>query len=202
MHNAYASFIKNLGDAKALTGLHEFLSGRIGGPMSYDDLLRAQYVYSVSAFDKFMHDIILIGMVDTFVGKRPPTDKYLNETLSISIVNQLTSQTLTPPHLIFKDTVFLKLKTLSFQDPSKIADGLAYIWNESHKWVKISQVMGMTDRALKIQLRLIADRRNAIVHESDIDPVSLSKIDIDTALAKDVTDFLEQCGTTIFDFVK
>ncbi|EOL8944044.1 HEPN domain-containing protein [Cronobacter dublinensis] len=202
MHNAFASFNKNLGEARALTGLHEFLSGKVGGPISYDDLLRAQFVYSVSAFDKFMHDIILIGMVDTFNGIRTPTDKYLNESISISVMNQMVPGSLPPPHMVFKDAVFSKLKIISFQDPKKIADGLAYIWNESHKWVKISQAMGVTDSGLRIQLRLIADRRNAIVHESDIDPVTLSKNDIDIIQTRETTDFLQSCGTAIYNLVK
>ena len=42
-----------------------------------------------------------------------------------------------------------KLSKLSFQDPTKIADGLSYIWNEDQKWQRIALGLGMSDEDAK-----------------------------------------------------
>jgi hypothetical protein len=73
MYKALELFRLNIRDARKLTGLYEYLETSITVPYSFDDLLRAQMVYSVSAFDKLIHDIVRIGMMEIFTGKRKPT---------------------------------------------------------------------------------------------------------------------------------
>jgi len=99
--------------------------------MPYDDLLRSQVVYAVSAFDKLIHDLVRIGMVQIFSGARPATAKYLSESI----------------------------------------------------------------------LRIIVVRRNAIVHEADIDPTTNAKPPITQVECREITDFLQSCGTTIAGLV-
>lgn len=205
MYNAFLNFKKNLEESKALAVLYNYLSVTVGGPVGYDDLLRAQIVYSVSAFDKLMHDMILIGLVDTYKGSRQPTDKYLGEALTMNTVNKMAKSALSllpPPEFHFKEAMFSKLKVISYQDPSKIADGLAYIWRENHKWVRVASEINMSDNDVKVQLRLIANRRNAIVHEADINPVTHQKNSIDVAMSNEVSDFLGKCGEAIYRLVK
>lgn len=113
----------------------------------------------------------------------------------------MQSATIPPPEYFFKEVMFTKLKTVSYQDPSKIADGLSYIWDESHKWVKIANAMGTTDDALKRDLRLIATRRNSIVHEADLDPVTHLKLDVDAPTIITNSNFLEACGDAIENLV-
>lgn len=202
MYNAFLNFKKNLEESKALAVLYNYLDEAVKGPVSYEDLLRAQVVYSVSAFDKLLHDLILIGLVDIYTGRRQPTDKYLGEALTINTVNKMTAATLPPAEFHFKEAMLSKLRIVSYQDPGKISDGLAYIWKESHKWVKVADKMNMSDRDVKTQLRLIADRRNSIVHEADVHPVTHTKNSIDAATSNEVTGFLERCGEAIYDLVK
>ena len=76
------------------------------------------------------------------------------------------------------------MKTFSYQEPNKVADGLSYIWEEKQKWKKISVQMNMDERIVKTTLKLIADRRNSIVHEADIDPSTNQKYSINNTLAK------------------
>lgn len=202
MYNAFMNFKHNLEESKALSALYNYLVANVHTPMPYDDVLRAQFVYSVSAFDKFMHDIILIGLVDTYIGSRPPTDKYHGEVLPMRTINILSSSTLPPPEFYFREAMREKLKVFSYQDPSKISDGLSYIWRENQKWVKVAGSMGLTDDAVKRKLRLIADRRNSIVHESDVNPVTQQKFVIDALSTNEVTQFLDDCGSAIYDLVK
>jgi hypothetical protein len=184
-------------DAGALAGIYEFLTTSVGGPLAFEDLLRAKVVYSVSAFDKLIHDLVRIGMVEIFVGQRLATLKYQNEPISLSVFQQLKT-TITPPaEVVFEEIVRTKLKTLTFQDPDKIADGLSYIWPESQKWHKIATAIGMDDKTARTTLKLIVARRNSIVHEADMDPVTHERLPITKDVADNVADFLLRVGEAI-----
>lgn len=202
MLSALAIFKKGIADARALTALHDFLKVSIAAPISLDDLLRSQLVYSVSAFDKLLHDLVRIGMVACFTGTRIPTPKYKSETISLEFHLALVGATIPPKEFLFEREIATKLRTSAYQDPEKVADGLSFIWDEKHKWQKIAASMGRTDTDVKTTLKLIATRRNAIVHESDIDPLSGTKNAITRQECNDVTDFLDTCGTNITHLVK
>lgn len=201
MHRALTLFKANIKDAKNLTALYEYLENSITSPLSFEDLLRAQIVYSVSAFDKLIHDIIRIGMLEIFDNIRVPTPKYLAESISILTYNELISATIPPKEYIFEQAIFKKLKTFSYQEPGKVAEGLSYIWEEKQKWQKISLQMNMDERTVKTTLKLIADRRNSIVHEADIDPATNQKYSINKAECESITNFLSNCGEAIVNLV-
>lgn len=201
MYKALDLFRSNIRDARNLTGLYEFLETAIIVPYSFDDLLRAQMVYSVSAFDKLIHDVIRIGMMEIFTHRRPPTPKYLAESISISTYNELTSATIPPREYIFEEAIVKKLKIISYQEPEKIAEGLSYIWEEKFKWKKIAQEMAMDEKTVKTTLKLIANRRNIIVHEADINPLTEEKYEVNKHECSSFTDFLCLCGESIVNLV-
>ncbi len=206
MHNAIAIFNKNLADVKQLSGLYQFLT-TLTAPVSYDDILRSQLVYTVSAFDKLIHDLIRIGMVDIYLGNRLPTAKYQNEPIQLMLHHRLaqSSQTSIPPLSVFFNQILVeKFKTQSFQDPAKVADGLSYIWDEQQKWSKIaaSMQLNLNDQQTRTQLKLFISRRNSIVHEADLDTTTNSKLDILPQDIDNAISFFEKCGNSIFDLVK
>ncbi|MEL4894147.1 HEPN domain-containing protein [Crocosphaera sp. Alani8] len=202
MYRALRLFNQNIDEAKNLTALYEYLENSMNSPLSFDDLLRAEIVYSVSAFDKLIHDIIRIGMIEIFTGNRQATPQYLQESISIETYNELISPTMLPPkEYIFEQAVFNKLKTISYQEPEKVAKGLSYIWDERQKWQKIAAKMDMDDRTAKTTLKLIAARRNAIVHEADIDISTSQKYPINKHECQSITDFLSRCGQEIVGLV-
>ncbi|MGA4418675.1 HEPN domain-containing protein [Ralstonia nicotianae] len=201
MLNAKGVFCKNIRQAAELGVLYDHLSNIVAIPEQFDDLLRSQIVNAVSAFDKLMHDLIRIGMVRIFENQRPSTGKYLSEAVAIQHLPGLTVGTVPPPPVRFEEIVREKLSKLSFQDPTKIADGLSYIWNENQKWQQIALGLGMADEDAKRKQRLIVTRRNAIVHEADLDPVTNQKQVITRAEATDISDFLLTLGNRICDLV-
>lgn len=201
MLNAQATFQVSLAEARNSTVLYEFLTTSIISPFPYDDLLRSQLVYAVSAFDKLIHDLIRIGMVEMYVGKRPRTAKYHCEQISLELHAQLSVSTLPPPELVFEQEIARKLKYLSFQDPTKVADGLAYIWEQNDKWRYIAMKLGLIAEQARTTLKLIGDRRNAIVHESDMIPLINLKNPITLQSCNDATDFLDRCGNAIVELV-
>ena len=201
MYNALKLFKRNIQDASNLSAIHEYVESQIKSPLSFDDILRSQIVYSVSAFDKLMHDIIRIGIMEIFNGSRPPTSRYLSETIPISVYNELIFAELPPKEYIFEQAIIKKLKIVSYQDPIKVAEGLSYIWDEGQKWQKIATKIGMNDKTAKTTLKLIVDRRNSIVHEADIDPSTNQKYLIDKSDCQQTTDFLSRCGEEIVNLV-
>ncbi|MCY7331214.1 MAG: hypothetical protein LH649_00830 [Pseudanabaena sp. CAN_BIN31] len=201
MHRALNLFRTNIEESKNLTSLYDYLQSSLHSPLSFDDLLRAQIVYSVSAFDKLIHDIVRIGMVEIFTGRRQPTSKYLAESISISTYSELINATIPPQDYIFEQALFKKFKTVSYQEPTKVADGLSYVWDEKQKWQKIAAKMGIDDQTAKTRLKLIADRRNSIVHEADIDLSSNQKYSINRAECESITTFLYECGEAVVDLV-
>lgn len=185
-----------------MLALYDHLEAELKAPISFDDILRSKIVYAVSAFDKLMHDLIRIGIVEIFKGVRPATAKYLSEPIPMDIVQQLAPGSMPPPEITFEGAIRAKLKILSFQDPDKISAGLSFIWDESQKWQKIAQALGKNEQQLRTELKLIASRRNAIVHEADLDPISGAKIPITRQEAIDITKLLHDVGNEIYNLVK
>ncbi|MBT9160847.1 MAG: hypothetical protein DDT27_00838 [Dehalococcoidia bacterium] len=198
MPDALAVFRANMVDADTLTALYDYLSGSMGEALSFDDLLRSKFVYVVSAFDKLIHDVVRQGMLEIYTGARQPTPKYLAEPIPMYVVQQLITSTTPPPEVIFEQTIRSKLKILSFQDPDKVSDGLAYIWDESQKWQKIATAIGADQKVTRTTLKVISTRRNSIVHEADIDPVSETKRQISRSEVESVATLLRKVGEAIY----
>lgn len=199
--NAKAVFERNISQANELGALYSHLSGLVTIPEQFDDLLRSQVVNAVSAFDKLMHDLIRIGVVHMFEGVRPHTGKYLSEVVSIQHLPSLAVGAIPPPSVRFEEIIREKLSYLSFQEPGKVSDGLSYIWSEKQKWQRISVAIGITDEEARRKMKLIATRRNAIVHEADLDPITSSKQAITRLEADNISSFLLSVGTKIVDLV-
>lgn len=202
MHSALADFKLSIQSAKDLSGLYQYLTTTHAVPFPFDDLLRSQVVYTVSAFDKLMHDIIRIGMGETFTGSRPATEKYHAETITIRFHRDLVGATIPPREFLFDAEVARKLGYVSFQDPQKVSDGLSLIWSEPHKWQRIAASLSVPAEEAKTKLKIIVMRRNAIVHESDWDPITSGKKAISLSECADITDFIERCGASIVSLVR
>lgn len=209
MYNSYRNFEKNIEDVQKLTSVYNYLTENITVPICFDDLLRAQLVNSLSALDKLIHDLIKIGVIEIFNGLRPPTPKYLAEPLKLEVYHELSNSNsgmdandLLAKASIFEKAITEKLNFVSYQDPSKISDGLSYITSEKFKWKVIAHSLSMNEQTVKTQLKLIVSRRNSIVHEADINPQNLDKIPIVQSDCEDSINFVLKCGEAIYSLVK
>ena len=202
MRNSYIQFGDNIRIAKELFGVYDHLTSTLTVPCDFSDILRSQIVYAVSAFDKFMHDIVRIGMIDIFCNRRPSTPKYNMYSFSLERYAQISTATVPPKEYWFSLDIFQKHKQLSFQDPIKVADALSHIWNEDHKWQQISAHLGITEEAAKTRLRMIIDRRNTIVHEADIDPFSGIRYLLTRKDVVDTIDFISDLANAIYTLIK
>lgn len=201
MLNAKSIFNQSIFESKQNSILHDYLTTQVRVPAPFDDLLRGQLVIVVAAFDKLLHDIIRIGMCQTFSGIRPATPMYHSESISIQLHSEIVTATVPPKEHVFERAIMTKLGHLSFQHPDKVSKGLSLIWTEKHKWDKIGEKMGFTGHFASTQMKIISVRRNAIVHESDIDPLTNLKNPITRAECERLTDFVQLCGNAIVDLV-
>lgn len=161
-------------------------------PLDFSDLLRWQWVLSVSALDRYIHDIVRIGMIEAFEGRRSQTSKFKTFRIDMKEFTNISGSPI--PSIEFEKEIVRQHSFLAFQFPDKIADALAYIWDESNKWDVISSNMetNITASDLKVKIKNIVVRRNQIVHEGDcfsaIIPLQQQPISLNDA--EDVTKFI------------
>lgn len=168
-----------------------------------DDLLRSELVYIISALDKFIHDIVKIGILESYGGLRNYTLALNNFSINMSQMQSLlVPSPTTNSAQILENIVTENHKHLSFQDPDKISTALSLIWSENHKWQKISNSLGMSESDVKIKLKNIAIRRNQIVHEADVDLFNNSLQNIIESDVEDSTKFIDNLVTSIYNLVK
>ena len=211
MNNAYANFTLAVGNIKKFGSIYDKIS--IDYPLlknELDDMLRAQIINAVSAMDCYIHEIVRIGVIKSFLGDRPQTSKWksfpvsLENVQSIIAIEQLglavpqkEAEMVNALNSIFKPF----LKTLSFQQSDKIKDALSYIWPEEHKMQAIANSINYTlfgnnlnekVKYLEQKLSLIVTRRNQIAHEADWDSVNACKRIVQKSEVDDIILFIEK----------
>lgn len=194
-------FKDSVRDARNLRLLYTHCVSELNLPGDYSDLLRMDVVYCMSALDKLVHDIVNFEMVEVYAGRKPPTPKYMSEPISLMNHSMLSTLS-TPPQITFDGIVRLKLKHQSFLDPAKLADALGLVWQEQDKWLAIANRMQRNRKDVITELKNIFQRRNAIVHEADKDPVSNNKYPLTVADTIQVEDFIEELGETVHILVR
>lgn len=200
MLRAYNQFRESITSAKELGILYTHLSEQLKFPVDLSDLLRMQWIYSVSALDKLVHELVRIGMLEIFSGSRPATAKFNSFSISYSTYGNMKIP-IPPPQHWFEQEIIQKNKLLSFQDPKNISDALSYIWREEHKWQKIALFIGANENSIKTKLRNIVGRRNQMVHEADINPITNLRSQIDLLDTNDVIYFIESIGNALVSLV-
>lgn len=179
------------------------LTDQLGfNPTDVSDLLRSEIVYSISSFDKLIHDLVKVGMTETFKGIRSPTNAYKNFSISLYQFEAINAASIPPAEFVFEQTINSSHKHLSFQDPDKVSEALSLIWHENHKWQKIATKIGLNQNELKTEFKNIVIRRNQIVHEGDIDLYTGNIQSISHSDTKQSVDFIELLGNKIYDLVK
>lgn len=145
----------------------------------------------VSAFDCYIHDVVLRGMVEMFQGNKITNSKYEEFCMPISAVTELLrAKDEREKTLIFNYSVKKILSKDSYQAPTSVEYALGLISIKS-VWSQIGKYMNMSAEDVKRELSLIVFRRNKIAHESDIqDIVSMDKSPIERSDLDEVFTFL------------
>lgn len=198
MNNALAQFEINLNRVRNLGVIYTSLSA-LPTTLDLTDVLRAEFVLAVSAFDHVIHEFTRIGMLEIFQGNRPTTESYSKFKIPIQRLEQALND---PGSSEWLDgEIRLQHGFHSFQKADKVADALRIISTKS-LWSEVSTIMGMDAALIKEKLNLIVNRRNQIAHEADLDPsFPDQRWPIDITLMNDTIMFLSDVATAIYTVV-
>lgn len=188
MRSALNIFNALIGQTKLSDGLFQYFRSQ-AVPLDLSDLLRWQWVLAVSALDKYIHDIVRIGMVEAFEGTRAQTPKF--QEFKINMSGYIGINGSSTPSIEFEKEIIRQHGFLAFQFPDKISDALSFVWEEKNKWDVIAHNLTtpISTSDSKTKLKNIVTRRNQIVHEGDCLAIILP-LEQQPILLEDVQDIL------------
>ena len=164
------SFKRHIEDIRRVDHIYDHLVNQFNLPSAdLCDLLRIRLVNAVSAFDWLMHEYVHAGIMKQLMGNAPMTPKVKGFSIDAHTYSQLATLNDREKYEVLSARVYSVLRTMSFQSPEKIKDGLSYIWEEPRKWQLLSQECGLSEEDLRDKVKLYVERRNQIVHEADVD---------------------------------
>ena len=194
MQTALDAFKNSMQRVRDMHALHLSLSNQLTGAVDLSDLLRAEIVLAVSAFDFFIHELTRLGMLECHTGSRPKSDAFDRFLVPMEAATGLTAP-------VFDSHIRAKHGFQSFQHPDKIADAIRLISN-AKLWKEVANKLEEEPKQIKDGLSLIVDRRNKIAHEADLDPsYPNQRWPIDRASVEYTLGRLDQLSATIFEVI-
>ena len=189
----------NIARVRNLGVIYNTLNAQTTAAIDLSDILRSELVMAVSALDLYIHEIVRLGMLEVYRGTRPETSAFLRFQISLEGVRQAVSA---PTNDNWLDNEIRERHSWrSFQQANHIAEAIRLI-SDISLWEQVSNHLRIPAQDVRQQLNLIADRRNKIVHEADMDPTPYdTRWPIDAALVDDAINFIEQIAETIHDLL-
>ena len=168
-------FRENMARVRAVGGLYEAFDQLTTPAVDLTDLLRAQIVMVVSAFDHYIHEITRVGMLEVYDGERPQTNAFLRfqvtmdaamKGISNSSENQWLDAEIRERH-----------GYRAFQHPDNIADAVR-LFSSCELWPSVAAQLNLPVQDVKNRLRAIINRRNQIAHEANLNPSYLGVVPV------------------------
>lgn len=218
MNNYLTLFDNNVAQARSLSTIYINLRDGVHIEDVYNNnLLKAQLVNVVSAFDMFIHGIVKKGVIEIFNKTRKETPKFQSFAFQAKTILKLI-EVMSPgfmpsssddlPDVILEKELSDKLSFMSFQSPDKVTDALSLIWGEPHKMQVLALDMNISGcninekvNNLKQELTTIIQRRNQIAHEGDINPATQLPRSIELSDVNKASDFISSLGHAVFSRV-
>ena len=188
MQQAIDGFRANIERVNALGDISRAIDRQTTVVIDLTDLLRAQMVLSVSALDYYIHEVVRIGMMESYLGTRTRTDQFRNWNLKIADVE---ASILNPQTLDWLDeAVRREHGWRSFQSSENVAKAVRLI-HPDPIWAAVAAQMGRSAADIRRQMDLVVDRRNKIAHEADMDPsYPGTRWPISSVVVEDATNFI------------
>ena len=195
MQAAIDQFRDNIQRVRSMGSIYLALNNQTTQALDLSDLLRSQWVMAVSALDQYVHELVRLGMLESYHGKRPQSDSFLR----FPVVMERTLQGINS--LGKDDWLDNQIRAShghrSFQTPDNIADAVRLI-SDVQLWNAVATHLGLTRQYIRERLTLIVGRRNQIAHEADIDPSYGGRLwPISFAMVDEAVVFIEQLGGAI-----
>jgi hypothetical protein len=159
---------------KELSGAREFLESarlvRASHPgRDVTDFYRAALAKVVSGYDRFVHQLVFRGMMEAAAGIRPQTPAF--GRFKVSVLSALAAAQGQIVASWLGAEIANQHSIASFQRCDKVADAIRLI-SAAELWNTVSASISIAAADLRFQMDGIVDRRNQIVHEADIDPLT------------------------------
>jgi hypothetical protein len=188
MTTAKRLFENNLSNIEVISVLYDYFLIHLPA-IDLTELLRAQYVMIVSAFDYYIHNLVRENILDIFYDA---SKKIPNIKISLNIVNVLLQESNKDEQRRILDTEVKNiLSRYSYQSSINVENAMGLI-GVRKIWSKIASNLNQSSEDIKNRLNLIVNRRNKIAHESDINFITGAKECIDKAIVIDTIDFLKR----------
>lgn len=190
MNSALEQFESNIQRTRTLAAIHNVLGTRTTSALDTSDILRSALVLAVSALDQYVHEIVRLGILEIYRGRRTHTSSSLKFGVSLRSALQIR---VTPEDDSWLDSEIREHHSWqSFEHPDRIADAIRLI-SDMSLWDTVASDLGSDTSDVKQRLKLIVDRRNKITHEADIDPsFPNARWPIDDQMVFDSITFVEQ----------
>lgn len=197
MQSALDQFRISINRVRDLIAVHDSVKAQSTPALDLSDILRAALVLSVSALDYYVHEVVLLGMLEIHRGLRLEPPAFCRFQISLGGARQGLSAASSLDYWL-EDEIRQRHSYKSFQQPNNIADAIRLI-SDKKLWEEVGTVMGRPTQDVKQQLSIIVDRRNKIAHEADIDPTLAlgNRWGINELLVNDAVDFIEQVVESI-----
>ena len=125
MNEPIEHFRANIERVRNLGSLHRILDLQTIDALDISDILRAEIVLTVSAFDHYVHEIARIGMLEAYKGNRQPTPAFLR--FQISMANVLRGMADPTDDDWLEQEIRTRHGYQSFQQPDQIADAIRMV---------------------------------------------------------------------------
>ena len=191
-------FESNMDRAKDLVSTSIALRRVTTPVVDLDDLLRAALVQGVSTFDHYIHEEVLARMIEIYGSVRPSVQGFEDFRISINSLRVAQAHGGTS---WLESEIRSQHRLRTFQQPEKIAEVFRCVSNAS-LWNDVAHILKRPVADVKIQLKLVVDRRNKIAHESDMDPTPpRERYPITDSLVTTSLDFLDAIAHAILTVV-
>ena len=185
-----SQFKQNIDRVRNSHATYSILNIKTTEVIDVSDVLRAELVLVVSAFDYYVHEVVRQGMLEVFQGKRVETPSFRKFTVSLECLREAISNPSTFDWL--ENEITIRNSWKSFQQAEKVAEAIRLISN-INLWVEIANKLEKNPNDIKSTLNLIVDRRNKIAHEADMDPSYPGiRWPIDEVMVDNAIEFIEE----------
>lgn len=167
-----------------------------------DEVLRAELVQTVSAFDTFIHDCVRIGIVNKFISSGVLSSSLKEYPIPFEDFEAINALPNMNDKALYLDGVIKKVNSKdSYQSPKSVEYALGLI-GVTNIWSKVAPGMRMSAQDVRLELSNIVNRRNKIAHESDLNPLGVSLNPITKAEVDNVILFIYGLVINIFHQVR
>lgn len=191
----------NLVRVRNLGSIVDALDSQTTAVLDLSDILRAELVLAVSALDQFVHEVVRLGMLDAYEGRRLRTNAFLRFQVSLEGALRGIDSNNAGNSYWLDDQIRTRNAYRSFQSPDNIADAVRLV-SEVQLWNEVAKRMGTPSDEVRNRLRLIVDRRNQIAHEADVNPSPYEELwPIDRQIVTESVDFIERVVESMYSVI-